>query len=273
MSVGSSFSSFFRPSKVLNSTARATGISAIRVADGGSLRLTQFLKRLTQCESRRAELQHVQKELSSDDSVLLGYAVDAFAPHVAALVQRAETVPDKRVGYTLAALLLADGSDFALMLVNAMLKDLRSRDDNIVIFTLTALAHLMNSDIATAITPSVLKLLVHPSEAIRQRAIVVLECVERCAPDLLVPHRDNIAALLDDPHASVVYAAVGINHRNQYKPLAPRLSSILRIIASERLSDEYNYHSVPAPWFQMRLLRLIADLVYDDAMYRASMPP
>jgi hypothetical protein len=52
MSVGS-FSSFFLPSKMLNSTARATGISSMRMADGGSLRLTQFLRRITQCESRR----------------------------------------------------------------------------------------------------------------------------------------------------------------------------------------------------------------------------
>ncbi|KAI9598855.1 adaptin N terminal region-domain-containing protein [Syncephalis fuscata] len=291
MNVGS-FSSFFLPSKVLNNTARATGISSIRVADGGSLRLTQFLKRLTQCESRRVErsivqteLQHVQKEFAQDDSVvclrdgllrvtycqLLGYSVDAFASYVAALVQRSDCIADKRIGYTLAALLLNDGSEFALMLVNAMLKDLQSREDNFVIFTLTALTHLMNTDIATATTPSVIKLLVHPSEAVRRRVIVVLECVERCSPDMLVPYRDKITALLDDQHASVVCAAVSIvtkfaqKHRNTYKPLAPRLSSILRIIASERLSEEYNYHNVPAPWFQMRLLRLIAELVYDDA--------
>ena len=53
---------------------------------------------------------------------MLGYSVDAFTPHVAALVQRADCIADKRIGYTLASLLLADGSEFALMLVNAMLK-------------------------------------------------------------------------------------------------------------------------------------------------------
>jgi hypothetical protein len=38
---------------------------------------------------------------------------------------------------------------------------------------------------------------------------------------------------------------------------------MLRIIASGHLSEEYDYHGVPAPWFQMRILKCIAFLLYD----------
>ncbi|RKP06069.1 adaptin N terminal region-domain-containing protein [Thamnocephalis sphaerospora] len=290
----SSLSAFFKPGRMLHRTAaRLTGVPGARVPEGGGgLRLAQFLTRLSECRSRRAEQRIVQEELArlrgvlseNEDAAslrdallsatychLLGYSVTEFMPYAATLVQRAERAADKRAGYMLAALLLSGNNDLALMLVNGLLKDLKSRDEVCVVLALGALVCLVDADIASAVTPTVVHLLGHSSDTVRKRALVVLERVDVCAPHQLVPYRDAILALLDDPEAGVVYAAVGIltrfaqRERLEYQPMAVQLAQILRIVAGGRLAEEHDYHGVPAPWFQMRLLRLLAHLLYDEA--------
>jgi hypothetical protein len=51
------------------------------------------------------------------------------------------------------------------------------------------------------------------SEHVRKLAIIVLEQVDKCAPDQLLPYHDRILALLDDPEPNVVYAVLGILYR------------------------------------------------------------
>ena len=41
--------------------------------------------------------------------------------------------------------------------------------------------------------------------------------------------------------------------------------SILSQVVSRRLPSEFDYHGVPAPWIQLRLLRILALLGADDS--------
>ena len=50
----------------------------------------------------------------------------------------------------------------------------------------------------------------------------------------------------------------------QHRALVPSLASILKQIAERRLPKAFDYHRVPAPWTQIRLLRLLARLCKGD---------
>ena len=49
-----------------------------------------------------------------------------------------------------------------------------------------------------------------------------------------------------------------------YKDLVGSFVYILDQVISRKLPNEFDYHGVPAPWIQMRLLRILAMLGADD---------
>ncbi len=58
----------------------------------------------------------------------------------------------------------------------------------------------------------------------------------------------------------------------KYKDLIPSLVSILKQICEGRLPSDYDYHRVPAPWYQLQLVRILgvlgrADPVASSGMY------
>ena len=62
---------------------------------------------------------------------------------------------------------------------------------------------------------------------------------------------------------------------SMYKDLVPSYVSILKQITEHRLPREYDYHRIPAPWIQMRLLRILAilgraDQAASEGMYEGS---
>ena len=82
----------------------------------------------------------------------------------------------------------------------------------------------------------------------------------------------HLRAALCDKNPSVMAAAlVGIGEAitiegptPQLRALVPSLASILKQIAERRLPKAFDYHRVPAPWTQIRLLRLLARLCRGD---------
>ena len=52
---------------------------------------------------------------------------------------------------------------------------------------------------------------------------------------------------------------------NQHKDLSSAFLNILSQVVNRRLPSQFEYHSVPAPWIQIRLLRILALLGADDA--------
>lgn len=49
-----------------------------------------------------------------------------------------------------------------------------------------------------------------------------------------------------------------------YKDLTESFVTILKQVVGGKLPVEFNYHSVPAPWLQIQLLRILALLGKDD---------
>lgn len=50
-----------------------------------------------------------------------------------------------------------------------------------------------------------------------------------------------------------------------YKELVPSLVSILKQVAEHRLPSDFEYHRVPAPWIQTKLIRILGILGHADA--------
>lgn len=51
---------------------------------------------------------------------------------------------------------------------------------------------------------------------------------------------------------------------SKFKDLVPSLVSILKQIIEHRLPSEYDYHRLPAPWLQMKIVRILAVLGKGD---------
>lgn len=49
-----------------------------------------------------------------------------------------------------------------------------------------------------------------------------------------------------------------------FQDLVPSFVSILKQIIERRLPRDFDYHKVPAPWMQIKLLKLLALLGKDD---------
>lgn len=54
------------------------------------------------------------------------------------------------------------------------------------------------------------------------------------------------------------------NNASQFKDLTPSFVSILKQIIDHRLPKDFDYHKVPAPWMQVKLLKILALLGADD---------
>lgn len=58
-----------------------------------------------------------------------------------------------------------------------------------------------------------------------------------------------------------------------FRDLVPVFVALLRLIIEGRLPRLYDYHDVPAPWFQIRLLKILAMLGADNKAASEGMYP
>ncbi|CAN0247289.1 unnamed protein product, partial [Hapterophycus canaliculatus] len=75
---------------------------------------------------------------------------------------------------------------------------------------------------------------------------------------------DHLRRMLCDKDPAVMGSALCLLHdlarvdATSYKDLVPSFVSILKQITEHRLPRDFDYHRMPAPWIQMRLLRILA---------------
>ena len=60
-------------------------------------------------------------------------------------------------------------------------------------------------------------------------------------------------------------------HLYHYKDLVPTFVSILKQVIERRLPKDFDYHKVPAPWMQVKLLKIMSLLGADDQSSSESM--
>ncbi|XP_054808762.1 AP-4 complex subunit epsilon-like [Prosopis cineraria] len=176
----------------------------------------------------------------------------------------------KRTGYLAVTLFLNEDHDLIILIVNTIQKDLKSDNYLVICAALNAVCKLINEETIPAVLPQVIELLGHSKEAVRKKAIMALHRFhQKSAPS--VSHLvSNFRKRLGDNDPGVMGAALCplvdliTTDVHSYKDLVISFVNILKQVAERRLPKSYDYHHIPAPFIQIRLLRILALLGSGD---------
>ncbi|KAF4707214.1 AP-4 complex subunit epsilon-1, partial [Perkinsus olseni] len=158
-----------------------------------------------------------------------------------------------------------------LLLINTMQRDLGSSNFLETCAALSAITQLVNSEMIPAILPLVTKLLTHPQDAVRKKAIICIQHFFRLSPDSVADDvQQDVRRALCDPDPAVMGASLNLlrdiirSDSESCKDLVPSLVNILKQIIEHRLPREFDYHRMPAPWLQVNLVNLLGMLGEGD---------
>ncbi|KAK6309372.1 hypothetical protein J4Q44_G00208350 [Coregonus suidteri] len=276
-----------------------------------SSKLGNLIKGITELTSKHEEEKLIKKELaaikeqvaSPNTSMrqmkeimvraiyceMLGYQASFSYIHAIKLAQQG-SVLEKRVGYLAVSLFLNETDEFLLLLVNTVLKDLQSTNLIDVCMALTVVSQVFPRDMIPAILPVVEEKLTHPKEIIRRKAVLALYKFYLIAPNQVQHIHSKFRKALCDKDPGVMAASLHIylqlikESPESYKDLTVSMVTILGQVVGGKLPMDFNYHSIPAPWLQIQLLRILAylgkedqgtsELMYDvleDSLRRAEM--
>ncbi|GMI95696.1 Adaptor Protein Complex 4E [Hibiscus trionum] len=176
----------------------------------------------------------------------------------------------KRTGYLAVTLFLNEDHDLIILIVNTIQKDLTSDNYLVVCAALNAVCKLINEETIPAVLPLVVELLAHPKEAVRKKAIMALHRFYQKSPSSVSHLLSNFRKRLCDNDPGVMGATLCPLFElitidvNSYKDLVMSFVSILKQVAERRLPKAYDYHQMPAPFIQIKLLKILALLGSGD---------
>ena len=116
-------------------------------------------------------------------------------------------------------------------------------------------------------------LLEHSAETVRKKAIIALHRLHQLAPDTVTKRElvEKVRRVLCDRDPAVMGATLNVIEALArvdvvpFKDLVPSLISILKQICERRLPSEFDYHRIPAPWMQMKIVRILSVIGKNDA--------
>ena len=210
---------------------------------------------------------------------MLGHDASGFAYiHGVNLCHNASLIA-KRVGYLVCSLFLDPSNELMILLINTIQKDLKSSNLLQVSFALIVVSRLANLEMVPVLVPLVTPLLGHASEMIRRRAVVGFHRLVQIGGDSISAQTVHqiMRRSLSDSDPGVM--AVGLNlvfDVAQADPqscidLVPSLTGILKQVIDHRLPRDFDYHRMPAPWMQMRLVAVLAVLGRDNELASTQM--
>lgn len=152
------------------------------------------------------------------------------------------------------------------------MQDLNSSNYLEVTAALTCVCKLLNEEMIPAVFPEIMRLLRgHPNELVRRKCCMALHAVYRLDPRLVLSETGPVLRrALCDPDPGVMAASLHLiqrwaeQDRDTWTDLVPSIVSILKQVTENRLPRDYDYHRVPAPWIQIKLLSLLATLEEGD---------
>lgn len=181
-----------------------------------------------------------------------------------------DNLPSKRTGYLAVTLFLNDDHDLIILIVNTIQKDLKSDNYLVVCAALNAVCRLINEETIPAVLPLVVELLSHGKEAVRKKAVMALHSFHRKSSSSVSHLVANFRKRLCDNDPGVMGATLCplfdliTDDPNPYKDLVVSFVSILKQVAEHRLPKSYDYHQMPAPFVQIKLLKILALLGSGD---------
>uniref|UniRef100_A0A8C8VP45 AP-4 complex subunit epsilon n=1 Tax=Pelusios castaneus TaxID=367368 RepID=A0A8C8VP45_9SAUR len=200
---------------------------------------------------------------------MLGYESSFGYIHAIKLAQQGNLL-EKRVGYLAVSLFLHENHELLLLLVNTVVKDLQSTNLVEVCMALTVVSQIFPREMIPAVLPLIEDKLQHSKEIIRRKAVQALYKFYLIAPNQVQHIHDKFRKALCDRDVGVMAASLHIylqmvkENASGYRDLTESFVIILKQVVGGRLPIDFNYHSVPAPWLQIQLLRILGLLGKDD---------
>ena len=200
---------------------------------------------------------------------MLGHDAGFSHLHAVNLTQD-KNILNKRVGYLACSLLLNENSEFLILLVASLQKDLQSSNCVEVCMALTTVIKFADPTIMQAVTEPVMKLLDHKSEQIRKKAVMCLYKFYQVSPQTVPDCEEKMRKLICDYDPSVMAATLPyfkeriMQNPENYKNLVSPLVSILKQVIEHKLPREFDYHRFPGPWIQVIILEILSMLGRDD---------
>ncbi|XP_027426563.1 AP-4 complex subunit epsilon-1 isoform X1 [Zalophus californianus] len=200
---------------------------------------------------------------------MLGYDASFGYIHAIKLAQQGNLL-EKRVGYLAVSLFLHENHELLLLLVNTVVKDLQSTNLVEVCMALTIVSQIFPREMIPAVLPLIEDKLQHSKEIIRRKAVLALYKFHLIAPNQVQHIHIKFRKALCDRDVGVMAASLHIYFRmikenpSGYKDLTGSFVTILKQVVGGKLPVDFNYHSVPAPWLQIQLLRILGLLGKDD---------
>ncbi|KAM6257374.1 AP-4 complex subunit epsilon-1 isoform 1-T1 [Porphyrio hochstetteri] len=254
-------------------------------------RLGSLIRSITALTSKHEEEKLIQQELTSLKATvsaptttlrlmkecmvrliyceMLGYESSFGYIHAIKLAQQGNLL-EKRVGYLAVSLFLHENDELLLLLVNTVVKDLQSTNLVEVCMALTIVSQIFPREMIPAVLPLIEDKLQHSKEIIRRKAVQALYKFYLIAPNQVQHIHDKFRKALCDRDAGVMAASLHIylqmikENSSGYKDLTGSFVTILKQVVGGKLPIDFNYHSVPAPWLQIQLLRILGLLGKDD---------
>ncbi|XP_027359946.1 AP-4 complex subunit epsilon-like [Abrus precatorius] len=183
----------------------------------------------------------------------------------------------KRTGYLAVTLFLSDDHDLIILIVNTIQKDLASDNYLVVCAALNAVCRLINEETIPAVLPRVVDLLNHPKDTVRKKAVMALHRFHQKSPSSVSHLLSNFRKRLCDNDPGVMNASLCplfhliSDEADSHKDLVAGFVSVLKQIAEHRLPKTYDYHQMPAPFIQIKLLKMLALLGSGDKQASGNM--
>eukprot|EP00201_Polytomella_parva_P006204 CAMPEP_0175083532 /NCGR_PEP_ID=MMETSP0052_2-20121109/27451_1 /TAXON_ID=51329 ORGANISM="Polytomella parva, Strain SAG 63-3" /NCGR_SAMPLE_ID=MMETSP0052_2 /ASSEMBLY_ACC=CAM_ASM_000194 /LENGTH=1189 /DNA_ID=CAMNT_0016355025 /DNA_START=55 /DNA_END=3620 /DNA_ORIENTATION=- len=255
-----------------------------------------FISDIRACQNKDQEQQRVDKELYKirskfgDDKSLSGYDRRKYIWKLLYIYmlgydinfghkQACDLIPmpkysDKQVGYMACSLLLHENDEFLRLAINAIHRDLNSRNEAFQCLALSFIGTISGAEMAEALTQDVIKLLTAGGArpVVKKRAALCLLRLIRKAPPEAQPIAADtfgpiLNALLEERDLGLLLSTVtllwGILQRSGtagYETCQSRVLRVLeRLISSkDRVASEYLYYGIPSPWLQTKCLRTLS---------------
>jgi AP-4 complex subunit epsilon-1 len=193
-----------------------------------------------------------------------------FAHLYAVNLTQDKNILNKRVGYLASNLLLSENSEFLIMLIASLQKDIQSNNWIEICMALTSVVKFANSTIMQAVTEPIMKLLDHKNEQVRKKAVMCLYKFHQVNPSYIPDINERMKRLLCDYDPAVMAASLNYFYDvvkkspESYRDLVSSFTVILKQVIEHKLPREFDYHRFPAPWIQVKLLEILSLLGTDD---------
>jgi len=196
---------------------------------------------------------------------MLGH--DASFGHIHAINLATQNPSNMRIGFLACSLCLPEKSELLLLLINSLVAGLQSQSFVVQANTLTAICQLADVSAIPVLENHVNRLTGAKEAIVRKKSAMVLRYFWTLDG---TPRLEKFKKLLCDRDPSVMGVSLHMLYDvisqdpQSYKELISSFVSILKQIVDHQLPRDYDYHRIPAPWIQLKLLKILAKLGEGD---------